>query len=152
MKMIKQINNEINIKTDKILYRIGWCLLAMYALCVIVMKNLHLQMSDLLPPCLLHVVTGFYCPGCGGTRALSALMHGQPLKSFFYHPAVLYVAGVGGWFMISQTIARILRKYRTIGMHYKERYLWLLLIVVVVNCIVKNLVLAIWHIDLCALI
>ena len=28
-------------------------------------------------PCLFHLVTGAYCPGCGGTRALLALLHGR---------------------------------------------------------------------------
>jgi len=26
-------------------------------------------------PCFFHLFTGFYCPGCGNTRALHSLMH-----------------------------------------------------------------------------
>jgi Protein of unknown function (DUF2752) len=29
------------------------------------------------PPCLLHKFTGLYCPGCGSTRALHCLLHGE---------------------------------------------------------------------------
>ena len=29
------------------------------------------------PPCVFHKLTGLYCPGCGNTRALSALLHGH---------------------------------------------------------------------------
>ena len=29
------------------------------------------------PPCVFHELTGLYCPGCGNTRALSALLHGH---------------------------------------------------------------------------
>ena len=46
------------------------------------------------PPCLFHLATGYYCPGCGGTRAITALLHGQILNSFLYHPVVLYSAGL----------------------------------------------------------
>ena len=30
-----------------------------------------------LPKCMFHQLTGLYCPGCGATRALSALLHGD---------------------------------------------------------------------------
>ena len=32
--------------------------------------------SLMYPPCLLHRITGFHCPGCGVTRAAHSLMHG----------------------------------------------------------------------------
>lgn len=35
---------------------------------------------------------GFYCPGCGGTRAVKALLKGHILESLWYHPIVVYVA------------------------------------------------------------
>lgn len=45
-------------------------------------------------PCLFHLLTGLYCPGCGGTRAVWYLLHGQILKSIQYHPLVPYTAFV----------------------------------------------------------
>ena len=35
------------------------------------------QPGSLLPACPLHAFTGLYCPGCGATRALHALVHGD---------------------------------------------------------------------------
>ncbi len=32
---------------------------------------------DYYPACPLHSATGLYCPTCGGSRALHALLHGQ---------------------------------------------------------------------------
>src|SRR5487761_2178794 len=29
------------------------------------------------PPCPFHALTGLLCPGCGATRALAALVHGN---------------------------------------------------------------------------
>ena len=48
-------------------------------------------------PCLFRLLTGFYCPGCGGTRALWALLSGHPLLSFLYHPLVPYSALTAVW-------------------------------------------------------
>ena len=34
-----------------------------------------------MPKCPFHQLTGMHCPGCGGTRAVHALLHGHPLKA-----------------------------------------------------------------------
>jgi hypothetical protein len=45
------------------------------------------------PPCLFHAVTGLYCPGCGTTRALHALVHGNLPQAMAMNPlAVLLLA------------------------------------------------------------
>lgn len=38
--------------------------------------------SAWLPSCLFHRLTGLHCPGCGNTRALHALMHGDIAGAF----------------------------------------------------------------------
>ena len=43
-------------------------------------------------PCLFHLLTGAYCPGCGGTRAFKSLLRGRFLLSALYHPLVPYAA------------------------------------------------------------
>ena len=40
--------------------------------------------------CLFKKISGFYCIGCGGTRAFNYLVHLHILKSIFYHPFVPY--------------------------------------------------------------
>ena len=42
-------------------------------------------------PCFFHELTGYYCPGCGGSRALMFLLRGDLIHSFIYHPALLYI-------------------------------------------------------------
>jgi hypothetical protein len=41
------------------------------------------------PRCLLYEATGYYCAGCGATRALHALMHGRLLLAL--HDNLLFV-------------------------------------------------------------
>ena len=41
--------------------------------------------------CSMHL--GGYCPGCGGTRALIALAHGNLGQALWYHPPVVVTLG-----------------------------------------------------------
>ncbi|MGY0504877.1 DUF2752 domain-containing protein [Luteimonas sp. e5] len=49
-------------------------------------------------PCSFHALTGLWCPGCGGTRALHALAHGDVARALAYNPLVpvLLVLMLGG--------------------------------------------------------
>ncbi|WP_057675753.1 DUF2752 domain-containing protein, partial [Xanthomonas citri] len=41
------------------------------------------------PPCVFRAVTGCYCPGCGMTRALYALVHFDLPGAFAMNPAAV---------------------------------------------------------------
>lgn len=38
--------------------------------------------GSLFPPCVFHEITGLFCPGCGITRALHALVHFDLWRAF----------------------------------------------------------------------
>lgn len=46
-----------------------------------------------LPKCMFYRWTGLYCPGCGATRALSSLLHGD-LKSSLHNNLLLFPGGL----------------------------------------------------------
>lgn len=50
--------------------------------------------ETIFPPCLLLHYVGIQCPGCGGTRAMYSLMHGDVAASLAMNPIVIagYVA------------------------------------------------------------
>ncbi|MFR6391576.1 MAG: DUF2752 domain-containing protein [Roseburia sp.] len=54
---------------DNGLYITGWCIIGTLLLLVLFIKATNIQLSKYLFPCVLHSLTGLYCPGCGGTRA-----------------------------------------------------------------------------------
>ena len=96
---------------------------------------------------MLHSLTGLYCPGCGGTRAVVFLLHGDFLHSLVYHPFVPYAFVLCTWFMISQTIERLSKGRLRIGMHFREVFLWIALAIIIINFIVKNAALLFFQID-----
>lgn len=135
---------------DNGMYITGWCLAACLLLALLFFRVADISFLQPMYACVLHTLTGLYCPGCGGTRAILFLLHGDLLRSFLYHPLVPYAAAVYGWFMISQSIQRLSRNRLRIGMHYRDIYLWIALILLIANFVIKNLLL-IWHIDLLSL-
>ncbi len=49
--------------------------------------------GNLLPKCPFNWLTGLNCPGCGATRMVHALLHGDVVSAFHYN-AVLLALGV----------------------------------------------------------
>lgn len=49
--------------------------------------------GNLLPKCPFNWLTGLNCPGCGATRMVHALLHGDVVAAWHYN-AVLLVLGV----------------------------------------------------------
>ncbi len=89
-------------------------------------------------PCLFRLFTGLYCPGCGGTRAVLALLSGNIRKSFFYHPFVPYMAAAAAVEGVLWLAGRIFGKPVK---GFEKRYrLWTVgaLLVVLANWIFKN--------------
>ena len=53
--------------------------------------------TQLYPGCPWLVVTGLYCPGCGGVRALHALVHGRVVEAVGYNAFLPFLfAGITG--------------------------------------------------------
>ena len=102
-------------------------------------------------PCLMHAITGWYCPGCGGTRSVMFLLTGHPMMSFIYHPLVLYTAIVIAYMLLRHLFDMIRTKsFRTQKKYFRTSMLWVALLITVINFLVKNISLIVFHIDLLA--
>jgi hypothetical protein len=44
---------------------------------------------DFYPRCVFHWLTGWHCPGCGATRCLYSLLHGDLAQALAYNPLFL---------------------------------------------------------------
>lgn len=98
-------------------------------------------------PCLFHLLTGLYCPGCGGTRAVRALLHGEILLSLQYHPLVLYGAVVIGAELLSLGAARAAKNPR-LYLGHETLLVYIAVGIVIANWAIKNALLLFFGIDL----
>jgi hypothetical protein len=60
------------------------------------------------PPCLLYQMTGIYCAGCGATRALHALLHGNIVAAL--HDNVLFTCALP--FLAWMALPRLVQTWR----------------------------------------
>lgn len=122
------------------LYQAGLVLFAVSTVAVpffglVILPKLNLTQSG----CIVWVLFGAYCPGCGGTRAVSALLHGHFLQSLWYHPLVLYSVVLYFVFMASWTLARFGLFGIKKGIAFRAGYLYAMLVIIAVNFVAKNL-------------
>lgn len=89
------------------------------------------------PVCQFHRLTGWNCPGCGATRAVYALLHGNVSTAIRDNAllicalAALTIRAI--WFAVKK------RTGRTTGDFFPTKFLWPLLVVALVFTVLRNL-------------
>jgi hypothetical protein len=82
----------------------------------------------IFPVCPLHQYTGWWCPGCGTTRALHQLLHGNLREAFRLNPLAIASLPVIGYFAMHRE-----------RVTFKPDWLWVLLGAVVMFGILRNI-------------
>lgn len=65
--------------------RIWICVGAAALVAVPVLWHVDPEQVSWMPRCMVHSLTGWQCPGCGITRALHALLHGEFARALAYN-------------------------------------------------------------------
>ncbi len=126
-----------NLSLDDNLYRVSLAVVIFSVIAASIMKIFCISLDKYFMPCMFHEITGGYCPGCGGTRALKYLFEGNILKSLYYNPFVLYAFSLFGYYIISNTICRIINK-KSKAMKYRTIYCYAAIIIIACNFLWKN--------------
>lgn len=101
----------------------------------------YLKVSDpngpsILPPCVLHELTGLYCSGCGITRALRLILNGHFYAGFRMNP----LAVVSLPFLLAALAVILLRLWRGRPVPSLPLWLpWVALAVIVLFMVARNL-------------
>ena len=89
------------------------------------------------PVCQFHRLTGLECPGCGATRALYALLHGNIPAALrdnaLFVLTLAALAARGAWFGWNKFCGR------ANGEFFPAKFLWLLLAIALGFTLLRNL-------------
>ena len=97
-------------------------------------------------PCFMNAVCHLYCPGCGGTRALYAMLTGHLIVSLRCNPLVMYMVFLFLYYYIGTTLS-VRNKGRKI--YFKPGW-WMLVVLVGLlfwTFILRNILAVTWGID-----
>lgn len=138
-------------QTDKIFYTVALVLMGGFILLAILQGTGTLLLTDLGFPCSFRLLSGYYCPGCGGTHAVCALAAGDLLTCAKEHAFVLYTAAGLSVFLLWNTFStlynRALQKtarpvVRLLPvMHFYTAYIYIGISIILIQWIIKNLIL-----------
>ncbi|HHX12206.1 MAG TPA: DUF2752 domain-containing protein [Clostridiales bacterium] len=79
-----RISNE-RIKDSRFKYKIVTMIIPLIAILVFWQRDQIIYIGTLLPPCQIYSIFDIYCPSCGNTRSVTALLKGDILSSLSYN-------------------------------------------------------------------
>lgn len=88
------------------------------------------------PPCPFYFLTGWFCPGCGSQRALSALLHGSIFEALHYNVIMILFLPL---LLYSAIISFVNAGVQKMRLWYNPLFVKIVLIMVVCFWIFRNI-------------
>jgi hypothetical protein len=125
-------------KAEKIILKIITLLIPVLFFLLMLQKNRLSALACQLPACPFHAIYGLYCPACGNTRSIIALLHGRFITSLRYNitPFLLMLLGLGAYI---ELITLSFGKFHAI-LPRKQSFYIILTILWIIYLIVRNLI------------
>jgi len=83
---------------------------------------------SVFPVCPFHQLTGLWCPGCGTTRALHQLLHGNLAAAFRFNALSMSMLPVAGYLIVRGDASTL-----------KPTWIWVLLAAIVAFGVLRNI-------------
>jgi hypothetical protein len=93
--------------------------------------------NGFFPACPFRMLTGFTCPGCGSTRGLHRLLHGDIPSAFEFNPLMVVAIPFLFYALVRYTVAAM--RGQPLQRHYIDaKYIWAVLAVIMAFWIFRN--------------
>ena len=90
-------------------------------------------------PCLFHVITGLYCPGCGAGRASYNILHGNFLTAFCYNPVMVFLLPFLGIYFVTVAVDWALTGKNHVDKKINPKILIGILVFLLIFGVIRNL-------------
>lgn len=97
------------------------------------------QSSGLGLPCVVHSLTGLYCPGCGASRALSSLLRLDFYRALRWNPLLVALFPFALFYLGWGSVSFVRCGYNTLNDRIPRRLLWMLAALVLLYFPLRNL-------------
>jgi len=93
--------------------------------------------TGFFPACPFRTLTGFTCPGCGSTRGLHRLLHGDIVSALKFNPLMVLLLPFLLYALVRYTVAAV--RGRPLPRHNLDpKYIWILFGVIMSFWIFRN--------------
>ncbi len=89
-------------------------------------------------PCIIKLLTGLYCPGCGAGRACFSILHGKFFDAFCYNPLLVILLPFAGGYIAARGIDWAVTGGNHIDRKISIKLLLAVLIIILVYGILRN--------------
>ncbi len=90
--------------------------------------------------CLFHALTGWHCPGCGGTRAVRALIHGRWTEALHQHALFVLLLPAAAYACLSFACRKSFGRHLPGGQWFERPHPYLgLIVLAAVFFVARNL-------------
>ena len=93
--------------------------------------------SGFFPGCPFRALTGFTCPGCGSTRGLHCLLHGDVVAAFEFNPLLILSLPFLLYALARYTNAALRGRPLKVN-HLNAAYIWILITVILSFWVFRN--------------
>jgi hypothetical protein len=128
--------NLSDIQNSRARNAIFWGGSALLATGLAVVYHWNPETAGFFPGCAFRALTGYYCPGCGMTRALHQLLHGNIAAALSYNILVLGLPVLFYWGISQFVFIACGRSLPRIQV--PDGLLWALLGLVIVFGVIRN--------------
>ena len=90
-------------------------------------------------PCIIKLLTGLYCPGCGAGRACFSILHGKFFDAFCYNPLLVILLPFAGGYIAARGIDWAVTGGNHIDGKISIKLLLAVLIIILIYGILRNI-------------